>query len=365
MAVWSSGRTLVITIMMMSFWSHFSCGQESTTEDIEDIDSGKGDQNCHLTSQSFYSYVVRIWNAEWRNTSAHGSILSIKGILTICSPFIIVGNDNIVRSRPVDPFTVFAQKVRAVDPDWDLDGSKVCSQARKAFQIFPHPKCTTYEERDFVYNFAVIEIDKPFLVFRQHSYPTLNFPNVLSLMVYYVTLVNTRRDPGCEIPLFYYHARQKPVFAHNMNVVSMRYFVECIPRICEFPPYVFTPGAFRYPGHFPTAFHGIPAQQRAIREQTRKMCEQTYRSLQNFTMLCVYFPHDPSIKIGHPYMDVRSHLWTGGAPLVCNGTAIGHTASAKDRNNMAEFKQDFYVINTYVRAWSWLVTIRQQFGPPG
>uniref|UniRef100_A0A0A9XF20 Uncharacterized protein n=1 Tax=Lygus hesperus TaxID=30085 RepID=A0A0A9XF20_LYGHE len=363
MAMWSYGRLVVITMVIMSFCRDFATGQDGTTE-IEDHDEGQGDNNCHLTSQTFYGYIVRVWNSDWRNTSAHGSILAYRAILTTCSPFVTVNDaTKAVVIRPLQHFTVYGQKERnIVDPEWNLDGGSICFQARKVVEIRPHPRCTPVNDLDSYYNFAVIVMEKPFLVFRQFTYPTLNFPSVLQDMVYWVSLVNIRRDPGCEIPLLYYHAQVKPVLSHHMRVKSLRYFVECIPRICEFPPYVFTPGAFRYPGHFPSAFHGTPAQQRAIREQTRKMCEESLRRLQNFTMLCTYFYQFPQIKIGHPYMDVRSHLWTGGAPLVCNGTAIGHTAIAIDRHEMAEFTQDFYVINTYIRVWSWMKALRKEFG---
>ncbi|KAF6211950.1 hypothetical protein GE061_012467 [Apolygus lucorum] len=240
-------------------------------------DSGTGDRNCHLTSQSFYGYLVRVWNKRVGNTTSHGSILSRRAILTSCAPFLgLDWSDQKTRFRSKADFLVIAQKRRDIaNPWWNHDGSYICTQERNIQEIRPHPKCRPGEggeDKDLHYNFAVLVIEKPFIAFSQHSYPTIFMPNTLDALVYYI------------------------------------------------------------------------------------------RSLMNYTMLCAYFPHETTIKYGTLWMDIRHLMWTSGAPLVCNGTAIGQTASARNRHQMHGFIQDFYVIATYIRPFNWITSEKKLWG---
>ena len=69
------------------------CDMECKDRILEDTDFGTGDTACHMTSQSLYSYVVRVWNTAAKNTSSHGSILSYRIILTTCAPYVTYNED--------------------------------------------------------------------------------------------------------------------------------------------------------------------------------------------------------------------------------------------------------------------------------
>ncbi|KAF6214480.1 hypothetical protein GE061_009223 [Apolygus lucorum] len=364
------GFVVVLLVYLLKFHPVKS-GEHEKSEG--EVNANKGKEDCYLNVHTAFPYVVKIWDTEKKRTGMHGAIFGKLAVLTVCDKHLRLGNPS--------SYEVVAQRILSLDDMYQ----NMCSQQRKVTQIIAHPSCTTSPAVNCIGHaaiptcFVVMVINSAFNIVKNENvdtaYPTFYFPISPVDLLFKVRFVNAEPQNRCQVPLFFERNIKKPaLYAPSIShdFVSIPYHDKCINLLCEHEE------STDWPSHeWERRRRRDVELKRPKRGQTRYTydaseseqieCRIKYQEVEsNAVRICVFPNWTRRLEPFETFAEGETNYY-GGATLVCNGTVIGLVRAEKGhmhRVNDQNYRQDFLVVSSFLRAWAWFVEMKDFFTAP-
>ncbi|KAF6212554.1 hypothetical protein GE061_013079 [Apolygus lucorum] len=274
-------------------------------------------KHCRININTLLPYVVGVLDRRINIYVGHGSLITHNAFVTCCRTYSLAEHYKAIGqfiwniSLPEDP----------------------CMQEKLVKKIHKHPRCVSSPKEATFFDFSVMTMIFP-LEITGAAYPTMHLPSTpFDLFIRIQAYNDLLATSGCRLPYFRNQEEQPPVFDFGSFVELIPFFSQCVRLLCERNP----PDA---------AFS--------------RMCQKRFGERANGTMLCLKNTDRKPIRLGS-----SGEYWYAGTPLVCNDSALGMAAQAKERKSFKNHNsQDIHFVVTFLRVWPWLIGQRQNHTAP-